>query len=245
MRCMKSIYSSDSVRSGSSSSSSSASQKLLRQSSFVVPSTIALVAVISLLILSGARAQAEADALASVEVVIDVPHPGWKIQIESMHTKAGKLLVVCRARSAEGMHASMISKAKDSKMLYKKLAALPREIYLLDRDWNWSKGYTAVNTDQLKKVLQGSKSVYLAKVDEKGEDQKNDGESPASPTAELDVKRLVGMPVELAQALAKKHKLPSRVVSVDGKSGIVTLDHRPERLNFTVVKGKVTKVTKG
>ena len=57
--------------------------------------------------------------------------------------------------------------------------------------------------------------------------------------------RYIGMTQEAASALAKKEGVPSRVVSVDGQVRMVTMDHRPERLNFTVVAGKVTKVTHG
>ncbi|GEM_PF-2330531 len=57
--------------------------------------------------------------------------------------------------------------------------------------------------------------------------------------------RYLGMPIEDAKALAEKEKSPCRVVSVDGQFGMVTMDHRPERLNFTVVDGQVTKVTRG
>lgn len=58
-------------------------------------------------------------------------------------------------------------------------------------------------------------------------------------------KDFIGLTLEKAQALAKTHKLRHRVVMIDGKPLPVTRDHRPERLNFTVEKGKVTKVTKG
>lgn len=57
--------------------------------------------------------------------------------------------------------------------------------------------------------------------------------------------RYLGMTKEAAAALAKKEGVPSRIVSEDGKIRMVTMDHRPDRLNFTVVGGKVTKVTRG
>ena len=57
--------------------------------------------------------------------------------------------------------------------------------------------------------------------------------------------RYLGMTKEAAAALAKKEGVPSRIVSEDGKVRMVTMDHRPDRLNFTVVAGKVTKVTRG
>ena len=57
--------------------------------------------------------------------------------------------------------------------------------------------------------------------------------------------RYLGMAKEDAAALAKKEGQPSRIVSEDGKVGMMTMDHRPDRLNFTVVDGKITKVTRG
>lgn len=57
--------------------------------------------------------------------------------------------------------------------------------------------------------------------------------------------RYIGMTKEAATALATKEGRPSRVVSEDGKTGMITMDHRPDRLNFTVVDGKITGVTRG
>jgi len=55
----------------------------------------------------------------------------------------------------------------------------------------------------------------------------------------------VGMPLQEAEAKAKEADLPCRVVRKDGEEFPVTRDYRPERLNFTVEKGVVTKVTTG
>lgn len=55
----------------------------------------------------------------------------------------------------------------------------------------------------------------------------------------------VGMNFEEAKAKAEKADLPHRVVKKDGEEYPVTRDYRPERLNFTVEKGVVTKVTNG
>jgi hypothetical protein len=55
----------------------------------------------------------------------------------------------------------------------------------------------------------------------------------------------VGMTLEAAEAKAKGADLPCRVVRKDGEDLPVTRDYRPERLNFTVEKGVVTKVTNG
>ncbi len=55
----------------------------------------------------------------------------------------------------------------------------------------------------------------------------------------------VGLTLEKATALAEEHGIRTRVVSVDGEEYMVTQDFLPERLNFTVVKGVVTKATWG
>lgn len=175
-------------------------------------------------------AWAERAQAGAVNVEIDVPNPGWSISIESMHTKGDKLLVVCRASKAEGMHMSMISKAKANAEVSDELAKMPREIYLLGSGWNWSKGYTSVTAPELKKKLAGSQVVELKKEDKKVRPEAQD---------------FVGMKYEDAERLAKKHKLRYRVVMIDGEPQAVTRDLRPDRLNFVLVKGKVTKVTKG
>ena len=58
-------------------------------------------------------------------------------------------------------------------------------------------------------------------------------------------KDFVGLTLKEAEALADKHALRHRVVMLDGKPRPATKDYRPERLNFTVVDGKVTAVRKG
>ena len=75
-------------------------------------------------------------------------------------------------------------------------------------------------------------------------DQDVKPEKPAAKPSQGD-DRFIGMARAGAEALAKKESIPFRVVSVDGKVGMVTMDHRPERLNFTVVDGKITNVTRG
>lgn len=56
---------------------------------------------------------------------------------------------------------------------------------------------------------------------------------------------LVGLKVATARARAKAEGFEFRVVSVDGEGRSVTLDYRPDRLNATVVDGRVTEVTTG
>lgn len=48
-----------------------------------------------------------------------------------------------------------------------------------------------------------------------------------------------------AGALAKSEGLRWRVTSVDGEFRMVTRDYRMDRLNFEIVRGKVTRVTRG
>jgi len=55
----------------------------------------------------------------------------------------------------------------------------------------------------------------------------------------------VGLTVADATAKADADNRASRVVEEDGKSLPVTMDFDETRLNFTVVDGKVTKVTTG
>lgn len=86
-------------------------------------------------------------------------------------------------------------------------------------------------------------------------DRQRPGDSPA-PSSPIEDTRaagadprhaesLVGLPLEKAAALADAASISHRVVEVDGESRPVIRDYRPDRLNFTVEKGTVTKVTKG
>lgn len=56
---------------------------------------------------------------------------------------------------------------------------------------------------------------------------------------------LIGKKVAKARAEATDEGYEFRVVSVDGESKPVTQDYRPDRLNATVVDGRVTEVTVG
>lgn len=56
---------------------------------------------------------------------------------------------------------------------------------------------------------------------------------------------LVGMKAARARQAAAAEGYEFRVVSVDGQSKPVTMDYRPDRLNATVVDGRVTEVTVG
>lgn len=57
--------------------------------------------------------------------------------------------------------------------------------------------------------------------------------------------RFVGLTKAAAKKLAESENQRSRVVREDGKARVLTQDYRPERLNFTVVDGRVTRVTRG
>lgn len=169
---------------------------------------------------------AETPPATPVDVSIDVPSPAWSLKITSIHKKAGKLLVVCGAQKKEGMALAVMSKAKDSAQIPNKLAKLPREVYVTGQKWNYSSGYKAVSNEELKALLAGATEIYSAKK-------------------QLTEKSFIGLTVKDAHALAKKNKLPSRVVEIDGKSQPSTMDMRPERFNFATKDGKVIRVTKG
>lgn len=57
--------------------------------------------------------------------------------------------------------------------------------------------------------------------------------------------RYIGMEYKAAMEMAKAEGRKARPIEIDGEPLIVTRDYLPERLNFTVVKGKVVKVTRG
>jgi len=67
-------------------------------------------------------------------------------------------------------------------------------------------------------------------------------EKAADPT---DVSSYIGMTAEAGKARAEKAGIDSRVVEQDGQKLPVTMDHRPDRLNFAIAAGKIIRVTKG
>lgn len=71
--------------------------------------------------------------------------------------------------------------------------------------------------------------------------------APAPPKTDdpTDAASYVGMSGEAAKERADKAGIPNRVVEEDGVKHPVTMDHRPERLNFALKAGKVIRVTKG
>ncbi len=82
--------------------------------------------------------------------------------------------------------------------------------------------------------------------------EKSDSGDPA-PTAEVPAgtpdpakpSSLVGHPLEKVQAACDAAEIKHRVIEIDGNPLPVTMDMRPDRLNFVVKKGVVTAVTKG
>jgi hypothetical protein len=57
--------------------------------------------------------------------------------------------------------------------------------------------------------------------------------------------RLIGTPIHEAREYCRTYQIPHRTVKSDGQPHIVTRDHKPGRLNFTVEHGVVTKISKG
>jgi hypothetical protein len=56
---------------------------------------------------------------------------------------------------------------------------------------------------------------------------------------------LIGKTQVEAEGLIKSADLRSRVVKVDGKSFVCTMDYRPDRINLTLEKGKVIDTRRG
>ncbi|BDS05728.1 hypothetical protein NT6N_07680 [Oceaniferula spumae] len=190
----------------------------------IITSAVAL----SIMLFGLHAASADEEAKAEVSVKIKVPDPGWKVHIASMHEKDGKLLVICHAAHGSGIHAAAITDVTAKATIKKSLADLPRKIYLVGRSWSWGEGYTAIDEKDVETVTKDSKLVYTAPSDEapKPDD-------------------FVGLTLEKAKTLAEQHKIDFRVIMVDGQPRPATTDLRPDRYNFAVEKGKITKVTKG
>lgn len=70
-------------------------------------------------------------------------------------------------------------------------------------------------------------------------------EKPATPGDPAEANSYVGMTLPDASARADKADIRWRIVEEDGKPRPVTMDYRPDRLNFSVEKGKIIRVTKG
>ncbi|MDF1737825.1 MAG: hypothetical protein P1U86_01600 [Verrucomicrobiales bacterium] len=70
-------------------------------------------------------------------------------------------------------------------------------------------------------------------------------EVPPAPSLEGKDSDFVGLTVEAGEALAKKRGLSHRIVARDGEHFPATTDYRPDRLSFSVVNNRITKVTRG
>ena len=71
---------------------------------------------------------------------------------------------------------------------------------------------------------------------------------PAAPPGDMPIpsdKGYVGLSKNAAVARAGTERKSWRVVAEDGQSFPVTMDYRPERLNFTIRDGIVVDVTQG
>jgi hypothetical protein len=70
-------------------------------------------------------------------------------------------------------------------------------------------------------------------------------ETPAATPDPKKPESYVGLEEKAAGDMADKAGVTWRIVEVDGKSRPVTMDHRPDRLNFAIKDGKVIRVTQG
>jgi len=70
-------------------------------------------------------------------------------------------------------------------------------------------------------------------------------EKPTAPADPANANSYVGMSLEEGSGRADKAEIKWRVVEEDGKPRPVTMDYRPDRLNFAVEKGKIIRVNKG
>ena len=86
-----------------------------------------------------------------------------------------------------------------------------------------------------------------------GAGAKPEGPAPTPPAAEAppaasDPKKpesYIGLAEKAAGDMADKAGVAWRVIEVDGESRPVTMDHRPDRMNFAIKDGKVIRVTQG
>jgi len=95
---------------------------------------------------------------------------------------------------------------------------------------------------KMKKITPAEKtpSKEVKKKEVKPESPQAKKETPLN-----DDQQFIGLTRDEAMALAKKLGVPARVVSVDGEKMMMTMDYSRDRRNFTIVQGKVVKVTRG
>jgi len=70
-------------------------------------------------------------------------------------------------------------------------------------------------------------------------------DAPAATPDPKNPANYIGLDEKAAGAMADKAGVKWRVIEVDGESRPVTMDHRPDRLNFAIKDGKVIRVTLG
>ena len=58
-------------------------------------------------------------------------------------------------------------------------------------------------------------------------------------------KAFIGLTEAEGAALAKKRKLSSRVISVDGEPRPATMDYRADRVNFEIERGRIARTSRG
>ena len=68
---------------------------------------------------------------------------------------------------------------------------------------------------------------------------------PALATDPSKPESYLGLDEKAAGEMADQAGLKWHVIEVDGQSRPVTLDHRPDRLNFAIGNGRVIRVTQG
>jgi hypothetical protein len=100
--------------------------------------------------------------------------------------------------------------------------------------------------------LAAALSIAACKPESKP-DAKPEAPVPVAPAAEAaattpDPKKpesYLGLDEKEAGAMADKAGVKWRVIEVDGESRPVTMDHRPDRMNFAIKDGKIIRVTQG
>ncbi|MCP5535099.1 MAG: hypothetical protein H7A51_02565 [Akkermansiaceae bacterium] len=193
-----------------------------------------LTPLVSLIVPFSLIHAANDEARVPVTVTIKTPTLGWKLKIQSAHTRGDQLLLVCLANPPGGVGLTAIGKASDTIQLGKGLADRKRVVYLLGKTWNWDQeGVIGVTPKELQKHLEGSQPVYTAKDGKAAKPLKGNDDD------------FIGLSYEKAVELAKQRKLPCRVVLKDGRPLPATMDHRPDRLNFVLENNVVTKVRRG
>ncbi|WP_018968667.1 hypothetical protein [Rubritalea marina] len=170
----------------------------------------------------------ENPTLKPLSIEIATPAPIWQLEIIEVYQSANALILIAKTSQPNDTSnsAGIVGKAIDQIELPQELLKLPRKLYVYGQTWEDSEGYTVITESQIPEIIKGATLVHQSKA------KPNDTD-------------FIGLSIEDAQALSKKHELRCRVIEVDGKPRPMTLDLRPDRLNFHVKDGKVTKVTRG